>query len=395
MALCPGAWVDTPKALSKGLTKEALKYSIGYLDVFAWDQTLNVTSAREELYAFYDQQNYSSLLEYFTDISMDVRAASSYEDLATLPSSAYYCVGCDDTNHLEKVILGQSALMCYAFAFKPANGVHFRLWQASPTVLLQIKDESQGVYPTSSNWRAYLLSDKRVLQPNFPFIAVEPFAVNTLKTSAQRFITLSNDNDATCLEPEKIQPGYSAEQCVMKCLHKAFTKTIKCGVFFYSAYDDVEPPSHYCNYFEMLPDTNSSFADFINYNLSVLAESAQGSACMKKCLYPCERTIYTSTLDSKYQIILDSVNFTGNARAQNMSAIVIDLDNTALSQGGILTLAEVSTYSFSTLVSNVGGTLGLFVGGTVLTVFQVILWFIDQLLEARERRLEKTRVRVT
>lgn len=382
MVLCAGSWVDTPKALSKGLTKEALAYSLGYLDRFVADRAINVTRARKTFHEFYKKQNYSGLLDYYRDITIDLSPYPPYHNHSeAAPVSFYECKGCNESSPVEKIIVMET--MCYAFSLKTANAHRVHTWDTAPVVQVQVEDRSQGITSVSPNWYSYLTADRYMLQPSFPPISLEQLTFTTLKTSAQYFHQLSNEA-AGCLEKEEVKPGYSPERCAIKCLHKLRFDEIGCGIFPFSAFDEFRQPSHYCNFFEKVPSKDITYREFYD-SVSSLADMAESGPCISKCKYPCERTVYTSTMDSKFKIEVDSTNWTSYAIKHKMQAVAVRVDNTALSQGGVLTLTEVNTYSFTTLVSNVGGTLGLFIGATVFTLFQVFFVVVNYILDVNEK----------
>lgn len=356
---------------------DGLKHSLRYaFHVEEFNDTKRIANARRAFEKFYAANNYSSLLDYYKDITVDISQTELYLIFAgNISSPAYACYGCKGL--AEKVFVRDS--MCYAFEFKPANGNRFYTSATVPGVVVKVPDRTLGVIPKlTSDWLAYVMPDKRVVQPTFLPIALKPSAQNAIKVSAQRFVTLSKDN-AKCFDPEEVGPKYSSDRCVIECFQNIFKARYNCSVFSYAFAYQPEPPSSYCSHYDYFSGSNQSFLEAFASIETSLDNSNKSERCIKSCAPKCDRIIFTSIFDSAFPMDLGRVDFD----RYNASYLAVNMDHTAISQGGILTLTEVSTFSFATLVSNVGGTLGLFVGGTIMTLFQLILFFVNHALDKK------------
>lgn len=153
-------------------------------------------------------------------------------------------------------------------------------------------------------------------------------------------------------------------------------------------------PSELCNTLDN-PDADSWLVS--EENTANQKEKTIGSkeeeACRKACPLECERMTYESTrqeeLDAEGYTVVVEVNLP-KLKNLSMAQLIVHLENVALYQGGVVTMTEVSTLSFTTLVSNVGGTLGSFVGATTLTICQIVLFLVKYGLEHRRRNQNMT-----
>lgn len=97
-------------------------------------------------------------------------------------------------------------------------------------------------------------------------------------------------------------------------------------------------------------------------------ESKYLSNCFNSCLPPCEETMFETT---------------GLRKKEDTVGIITAKFVMTSIESGVLTFQEVQSYSFQSAVSNVGGQLGLWLGISVITGVQVILFWLDKLLDWR------------
>lgn len=93
--------------------------------------------------------------------------------------------------------------------------------------------------------------------------------------------------------------------------------------------------------------------------------------CLDKCPRKCERTVYQAMVQQVLPLRMNK-----SVHSTDTYYIGIELEHSALRDGGIITMTEVTKYTFTDLVNNIGGTLGVFIGGTMMTIAQVILFFV-------------------
>lgn len=95
--------------------------------------------------------------------------------------------------------------------------------------------------------------------------------------------------------------------------------------------------------------------------------------CLDQCPPKCERVIYQWSLQWQ-QVFPDEVE---RNSTKKLTSVSFSIDQMATFDGATVAMTEVNTYSFTELVNNVGGTLGLFVGATLMTFVQVVLFCIE------------------
>lgn len=156
---------------------------------------------------------------------------------------------------------------------------------------------------------------------------------------------------------------------------------IYCGILHLSMISS-DPPTAYCHNMEVIGSTNRTLANttsVLSYISSAeLFEEEIEKQCSKECPPTCERISFTLSLQWEKQL-----SKTLDGEFANMTYVEFYLDHRGVSESGILTLVEVNAYSFTELINNVGGTLGLFIGGTIMTVAQVILFFVNYCVEKK------------
>lgn len=154
---------------------------------------------------------------------------------------------------------------------------------------------------------------------------------------------------------------------------------MKCRLFWLAAMQQDYGPQRFCNFFENQPEN-------VSITMTKIKEKSV-QTCFKKCPRSCERNHVKVTVESEDRIptsFYDSQSHIIHSTDQNMSMTIISVSHDAVRQSGILVTKEVKTYTFTELMNNVGGILGLFVGSTLMTVVQIVLSFIGYCCERRK-----------
>src|SRR5687767_4669936 len=68
-------------------------------------------------------------------------------------------------------------------------------------------------------------------------------------------------------------------------------------------------------------------------------------------------------------------------RDWNTTEIRIYVKHMAAYYRGIMVISQTQSYTLTDLISNIGGTLGLFLGGTVMKFAKLIFFAIDRLVK--------------
>lgn len=79
----------------------------------------------------------------------------------------------------------------------------------------------------------------------------------------------------------------------------------------------------------------------------------------------------------------------------NVSAAKIYFVNNDALFGGILTYREVPTYSFESMVGNVGGTLGIWVGVGIFTFIKIFAFCSRACIKKGKKSIRSIRMKAT
>lgn len=384
--ICPDNWLDLDKALSLGFTLDALTYSFGYLysneNVFTLE---NVTTAKEAFFRAYEQNGFSSLDDYYEAITMNVSLTKSIDEFLKDQTAALLCVTC--VHEPRKMIL--DGAVCYYFSLANQDGTRRSLGRHP--IAMKLSDKTGGFLQVTPIWKLHAVNNNDLLLKvsAAACVPLETSCWTVVRISVQRFVK-GKEGDAACVTKEEKAVRYansSPDACYMKCISEASGQSGgKCRMH-HDTVGKAKSPAKYCNYFE------SSLSKHVARLSHMHLESNRRNAlispeCTRKCPYECDRVIYEASLKDrvKEEYLSAAMQQIGRIiRAQNMSVIGLRLEHEAAYNGGILTVEEMSTLSFTSMVANIGGALGLFVGGTMMTFVQMTLFVVKKLLDRRVR----------
>lgn len=354
--LCPPFWVDVEKALSLGLSLDGVKYSLGYTK--NWQSDLrNLAKPKLNFFDFYYSHNFSSLNDYYKNISIDIPTVYSFEQFNELEMAVKI-----DANSTLTGRYFNGFNLCNAYSLQPTNLIspHIRL------ISTKFYDKMSEIATNlpSGLW-FYTALDLNSLYPEYEYspMFLPTNTRSSVLISEQKFITL-NKKDAGCIDQE-VDKDYTSSSCFAVCTNEMYKKKGKCQLW-YSAVNQSASLADYCNNLETsLIQLNQTDAndEITNY-------------CITRCPRKCDRTTYSLSL--QWQQPIKSVY---NGSRNNEITVEIWVSHMAVYEKGTLVFAEVNTYSFVDLMNNVGGTLGLFVGATLLTFAQAFLFLVERLLD--------------
>lgn len=372
--LCHKGWFDVNKALALNLSIDGFKYSLGYWNYRDRLNVENITVARMEFHEMYRQHNFSSLVDYYKAIAMDLQPNFSQQAFSMNPSSAYL-VRDDHEHHSppEKVFLPLQSI-CHRFMLKPMKS-RTDLLQEPPSFLLKYIDLTQGLVPVSRNWLLFLDSTANAMYSWPLILKSEHKVILTLRT--QRFINKNLPNSPCSNLDEK---EYTGAACMAECGNGKQREVYNCQLFWISTGAGNRHPEEFCNSFDASVMKNVTLkAD----KWDVIMQKVNDD-CVKKCPHRCNRILYDASLEGEDEVWSDILAAElRNSTHPNSSLTMMNIQYDALRRDGILTFTEVSSYTFTELVNNVGGTLGLFVGATLITVAQLIMFLLKRICEAK------------
>lgn len=368
MLICPQSWFDTEKATKLGLSVDALKYSLSYLDSFFTLDSAASMRAKHEFLSVYDSHNFESLLDYYSYISPDIEP---FQSNVTFPS-AYTCRGCVNNTKPQKIILDWN--LCYIFHLQPVEKF-FGTYSAVRNLKIKFTDRTEGLVPFTPHWFLYFKHLDNTFLSTHPKVSVRAFHYNTVKFDMHEFIVLNKQN-APCKELEDPR-SYSASTCMAECHNEMYKNYVNCGLIWLSVPSSKPAPADLCNYMDKLAPKNWTLPEFFASEENARIDAKAAEYCVTQCPRKCQRLIYSTTLQMQESFTDLDTKRLGGTDNKNVSFIDIALKHGAVYQGGITVLTEMHTYSFTQLVNNVGGTLGLFVGATIMTFAQLIVFVVD------------------
>lgn len=400
LVLCTGAWFDLDKAAKLGFTPDSIKYSFGFFTPDLPDLK-NKTEAKEIFWRAYQAQGYSSLEAYFKAIAADIYVTRNLSEIMPMTRSMAYSPYYGHAEQLEKLFFEGG--ICYVVNLLPESGVDSQRSNDKQMFAIVLLDHSKGeAIKDQSMWRLYAIQNiSRTTKSSSGPPAFLPTDVwHFVTVEAERYITTS---DKTCVHKGDTQSDYAPETCYADCVTAAFDKNLGYRWFPWEPSNRLEntpKPGNYCNLFDMTGD-NASYFDrqrAINGIFSILPRSPDFDLCAQKCSYMCDKTMYTVS-SAGY---VDEANMSpGNrfifetAKRTGATGFAMDILHQGFYRGGILTLEEVDTITMAGMITNLGGALGLFVGGTIMTFVQLVLFLLKYCIEQRSKARLAAAARVT
>lgn len=356
--------------MALGLSINALKYSLGYVGSVP-DLTPNETAkAKEDFLDFYSAYNFSSLVDYYKKISIDLETTYSTKEFNNMTMAI-------KMNDKKSVLIDKIYLhyqTCYAYYFAPTG----RSLSTTAVASVKFYDKTKGIMPMAPDLWLHLKTELGLLySPLSPVYAETSYRTRVL-IHAQRLIVL-NKADSVCCDQS---PGNDSDStCAARCVNKRYKSMIACQVFRYSMTTDKLSPWEACNSADKLDAFNN--LTFGEFSTSEFQESVIND-CIRKCPPKCDRTVYQMHIQwqqrlppQKSENVSSSSSLKEPPKKQSFFEIYVE--HAAKYDGETISFIEVNTYSFTELINNVGGTLGLFLGATLMTFAQLILFFIEHL----------------
>lgn len=274
--------------------------------------------------------------------------------------------------------------MCYVVKLSPADA---GTGSASAALIMNLYNRTQGIVQITKYWSiGFCRSNHTSFTMGCPRTKVKSAFHSHVKLTVHQYATLSA-RKSYCSDIS--DRAYSQAQCMGTCRSDTFAEAIHCHQFW--NYGGFLPPTDVCNFFdETLPNRNISLSEFYRSKEFEELNTRSNVECARKCPRPCVRYVNEISLRSEFDMRdYGKVNSMIDASRPNAFVIFLDIEHSASYDGGILTWTEVKAYSFAQLVSNFGGAFGLFVGGTIMTVAQFVMFIIDYAIGKKEKRREE------
>uniref|UniRef100_A0A5S6QLA6 Amiloride-sensitive sodium channel n=1 Tax=Trichuris muris TaxID=70415 RepID=A0A5S6QLA6_TRIMR len=194
------------------------------------------------------------------------------------------------------------------------------------------------------------------------FIPTGSHALLPLK--ATRFEFMNNPPHFSCL-PEK--GGYSRASCLDDCIYAKAEKHCNCS-HLAASYKRRYPP---CDTNQFLYCLNSWLADMVRNETSGFF-----AQCRQQCQPYCEYTQYTTTLSFSRFPTEEVITYVNSAEEwrQLKNTIIIEIYFEQMSYTLIKHFKAMTEQGF---IANIGGQYSLWLGGSVLTLVQLLLFIVQ------------------
>lgn len=357
MLICPQAWVDVEKASALNITLDGLKYSLGYFIQSPAAAPENITKARLDFLSFYHSHKFPTLIHYYKAISVDLPTVYSEDQFQSLSNAIL--VDNEEITLIKDVFRSG---MCYAYEVKPFDVT----WDATRKITAKQQDRSMGLLGETSGWWLELGVDLHLLSDVATSLLLAPNTTSFVLVHVQSFSTFDQP-DTPCRTAEK----YSIASCMANCQNEVYNRRLNCQMFWLTSFQQKYKLNELCHFMEP-PLRNTS---------KLQLTTGERDMCLTRCPQECKRVLYQLSMPWHQPMSKRDLLLVANTTTD--SFVELHLEHYSVYQGGIFTIQEVSTYSFTTLINNIGGTLGLFVGATLMTVAQLARFLIRFLVQKR------------
>ncbi|KAL7556927.1 hypothetical protein ACA910_006171 [Epithemia clementina (nom. ined.)] len=204
-----------------------------------------------------------------------------------------------------------------------------------------------------------------VQQPGTPIHDQLPFAVMAPGKEAVATLDVTEWNrerQAPWARCFSAAPNYTQPLCHSQCLHEKMRHD--CGCRSYGG--DKDPDLRYCQPNERPPDALCA------QNISENQKEVFETFCNHCSLPPCSQTTYrmvTSELDFSqvlYSKLLENMNLTETELLQNFMVVRLNYGSIQMDR-----LSETKAMTQQQLIGNIGGSMGLYLGISALSMFEI------------------------
>lgn len=369
LGVCPSRWANETKVNQLNLSADALIFasSILYNVSQRWNKE-KVKAVSKEFFDFLLENNYT-LEEFYVSLMID------YQNLFDISMIVHINRGISPTYRKQYSASGkfcfvvsfpdikEVVLLYEPFAFRlvyDQNQLHETSIDSTFTDSDNYADTVSPIYPNlliSGDRRIRYSLENLEMKPNFAYVvSIRLWNAVRLTTPTYR-----------CYTSEEVENDimYSRKYCQTECLEKNLIERncTQCYTFGWSPTVDNSKPNTFpmCSWLDGAAGIAMS-----NKCLSLVGREGFATTCI--CPPTCEQMRYEVSIMAESEWLKNKT-------------IVKVIFNPA---DGIIYFEEVSTYSWEIFVSNIGGQLGLWMGGSIVSLIQVVyhilLWFIEKKL---------------
>lgn len=329
MSFCPTTWVNESKALALGLTTNIINFLEDDHTAIDLDAIEFEIFSEQVLYAM-SKTGTSSIPELYHSIALEPRAV----------------IGCKVCNNL--VDLYQMYQICYTIDYGPMSS---REINTLGTTYLSYKN----MYRSMLEYSGLLVIGEGVYSEAVGSgIKTRPGHLYLIQVSSKQIIQLSKRNEP-CSETKPAQTIASLDMARMNCYAKKFTAAMFCRYCFGLVKMKEIKNKNYSDWYE-----NTTLEDRCSRcNLHNIDEFAE-NCLLDDFLPPCKRWVFEYTFNT------ETMSRNGESRS--------DFTIVYMPIYGVEVLEEVLICTWESFLSNIGGQLGLWLGASFLSCFQLVYY---------------------
>lgn len=346
--MCPPIWYDIEKIKETKLSNGAILFAISYL-LFDFQpknlKDFDVDAIREEFSEYMKRMNFDDIHQFYYHIA--VESDTFIES----------CDGCKSTANLTK------ARFCDTICFKIyAEDVDSRLQTVSEPIQMNLLPQNYtggeiGI-PEIRKYHALIIDNDEKFPIPVKEMLLEKNTITGVYVTPKVNIFVNTD-ERPC-DPNT-DTGYSQKLCHSDCIQKTgYAQCKGCFMMDFFIGDMNDGPKYpLCNALKSPPIITECRFALIN----------GAKECSKKCPNSCKQKMLDISLFTSKQFVgTTSADLSGDKTVIQIYYQVANF--------GIQTFEEVLTYSFETMVSNVGGQLGLWIGASIMTLVQLVIFCV-------------------
>lgn len=347
-AICPNEWVDEKKIQKHKLSWNAIFYALSFVRAIdyhsARSKNISLEKGKRDYIKFIKGNNLSNLFDFYFFIAKDG------EEIFT------HCNGSStvDCRSSSKMVYMMEQI-CY---MPELIVISCNLQTARFPTLLHVYNQTGTNHTFLSTMKK---SHELIINPQYRvfklFEDTIPLFEGTkigIKVSAKKFVLVNKKYKYPCVEDET----YSQMLCHHRCMEEEGTlKYINCSrITYFIERDYLFDTKQPCNMSYLINEERY----YLNNTFSEMTQM-----CANRCIPCCTKLIY------RVSTSLKSLPFQSES-GESIVEILYDV-----CESGMEVVEEYFGYPTETLIANIGGVLGLWIGASAITFVQLTMFVIQ------------------